>query len=669
MTTNSTTTRTTPSRNPGYLRGIPQWFWLPAFLALAMLMLPLLGMASRVPWADLGSILTTEAAADALILSLRTCLISMVICMVVGTPLALILARASEQPKRPRWLTPIRALVMVPLVMPPVVAGLALLTTFGRLGVLGPTIEAMGIDLAFTTKAVIVAQVFVALPYLVMTVETAAKAAGSHLEHAAASLGASRWVQFSRITAPLLGPSIISGGALAFARCLGEFGATITFAGSMQGTTRTLPLEVYLQREVDSGTAIALSLVLIVLALIITASTSALEARNAKRFNGVPPAETPADSDSATLLADDAGTSAANHTSDDAAPARVATPGFTLQAVVPVRGVDFDLVGQPGQTLALIGPNGSGKSTALRLLAGDIYSPESHIDIARPVGFLDQSPSLFPHLSVIDNVAFGPRCHGVSKDRARERARFELAEVGLSHVADRAPWQLSGGQAQRVALARMLAVDPQLLLLDEPFAALDRSSSASLRRLVQRRTKAGLTCVVVTHDLLDVVVLANRVAVLEGGRLAAEGPMEEVIANPPTDFAATFAGVNMIVGLRTATGLRRESDGLDVHGALSADAAASDDVAIGSRVAAVFEPAAVALRTAPAEGSPRNVWPAVVRSVEAGTSGVDVALAIGNSIIHASVTGAAVSSLGIDVGKELFAEVKAMQVKIIATPA
>ena len=185
MTTNSTTTRTTPSRNPGYLRGIPQWFWLPAFLALAMLMLPLLGMASRVPWADLGSILTTEAAADALILSLRTCLISMVICMVVGTPLALILARASEQPKRPRWLTPIRALVMVPLVMPPVVAGLALLTTFGRLGVLGPTIEAMGIDLAFTTKAVIVAQVFVALPYLVMTVETAAKAAGSHLEHAA----------------------------------------------------------------------------------------------------------------------------------------------------------------------------------------------------------------------------------------------------------------------------------------------------------------------------------------------------------------------------------------------------------------------------------------------------------------------------------------------------
>ena len=178
------------------------------------------------------------------------------------------------------------------------------------------------------------------------------------LEHAARGLGATRWIQFSRITLPLLGPSIASGAALTFARSLGEFGATITFAGSMQGTTRTLPLEVYLQREQDPGAAIALSLVLIFIAVVLTGLTTFLEARNMRRFDSV---SVPNNDDGMGALR----SSATAHRFEDAAP-------FSLSARVPERQVAYELEGRAGETLAIIGPNGSGKSTGIRLLAGDI---------------------------------------------------------------------------------------------------------------------------------------------------------------------------------------------------------------------------------------------------------------------------------------------------------
>lgn len=625
-----------------HLRGIPPWFWLPALLALLALTLPLLGMASRVPWADLGTILATESSMDALWLSLRTCLLATAICLVIGTPLALILARAAEAPRRPSWLTPARTFVLVPLVMPPVVAGLALLTTFGRRGVFGPALETFGIQIPFTTIAVVLAQVFVSLPYLVMTVETAAKAAGSDLEHAARGLGASRWTQFSRITLPLLGPSIASGAALAFARSLGEFGATITFAGSMQGTTRTLPLEVYLQREQDPDAAIALSLVLILIAMALTGLTTVLEARNMRRFSSVP--EPDHDDAAATPRP-------GTHLLEDAAP-------FSLVADVPERGVAYELHGKAGETLAIIGPNGSGKSTGIRLLAGDIASPESRVDVPETVGFLDQSPSLFPHMSVLENVAFGPRCNGVPKAEANARAQAELAAVGLSEHAHKAPWQLSGGQAQRTALARVLAVDPQLLLLDEPFAALDTASSAALRSIVAGRIQ-GLTTVLVTHDLIDVLILADRVAVLDGGRLATIGAMESVLSSPTTQFAADFAGLNMQFGHIENGSLVLDGTDLRIHGMLT-------DVSEGDRAAAVFDPRAVSLRTTPAPGSIRNVISGTVTSIEAGAAGVDVRIDIGtHSPIHATITSAAAADLALTTGVDIVAEMKAMQMRLI----
>lgn len=632
------------------MRGIPRGFWLPATIALAMLILPLVGMASRVPWAELGPILTSAASTDALWLSLRTCLLSMAICLVVGTPLALMFARAAEAPRRPAWLTPLRTFVLVPLVMPPVVAGLALLTTFGRRGLFGPALNVAGIQIPFTTTAVILAQVFVSLPFLVTTVESAARAAGSDLEHAAAGLGASRWVQFSRITVPVLGPSIISGAALAFARSLGEFGATITFAGSLQGTTRTLPLEVYLQREQDPDSALALALLLILIALLVTALTTAIEARSSRRF---------ANDAGAAARADAPGGGREDGVGNDTEAGRKiqAPVGFVLDADVPERHVRYRLEAEPGETIALIGPNGSGKSTGIRLLAGDITSPGSVVEKPAAVGFLDQSPALFPHMSVLDNVAFGPRCAGVGKAEARERARAELAAVGMAGQTERNPRELSGGQAQRVALARLLAVDPQLLLLDEPFAALDSTATAQLRAIIARRV-AGITTVIVTHDIVDALTLADRVAVLEGGQLVALAPMQEALSRPATAFVASFAGVNMQFGQMDGDGLR--------SGAVTFQGVA-DGLTDGDAGAAVFDPTSVSLRTQRTPGSPRNVFEGRVQSMSTGAVGVNVMLDIGSATpIHATITAAAAAELGLEEGAAVYAEVKAMQVRLIS---
>ena len=248
---------------------LPRWLAVPAGLAAVFLVVPLIAMFGRVDWLHLPSLLASPAAVDALWLSLRTCLASTVLCLVLGLPLALVLARA-----RGRWATAGRVLASLPMVLPPVVAGLALLVALGRRAWLGRHLSAFGIDLAFTTAAVVVAQTFVAMPYLVVSVEGALRSAQEHYEVAAATLGASPTTVLRRVTLPLAAPAIAFGTALAFARALGEFGATLTFAGSLQGTTQTLPLEIYLARESDTNTAIALSVVLLIIAAGLIAVTS-----------------------------------------------------------------------------------------------------------------------------------------------------------------------------------------------------------------------------------------------------------------------------------------------------------------------------------------------------------------------------------------------------------
>ena len=239
----------------------PRWVVLPAALGMLLVALPLAGLLSRVPWPGLWDLLTSQSSLAALQLSILTASVSTVFCIVLGTPMALVLARHGL-----RWLRP---LVLLPLVLPPVVGGLALLFTFGRIGLIGQHLEAAGIRIAFSTVAVILAQTFVSLPFLVMGLEGALRTAGDRYERVAATLGASPTRTLFTVTLPLVFPGLLSGAVLSFARALGEFGATLTFAGSLQGRTRTLPLEIYLQREADPDAAIALSLLLVIFAGIV----------------------------------------------------------------------------------------------------------------------------------------------------------------------------------------------------------------------------------------------------------------------------------------------------------------------------------------------------------------------------------------------------------------
>ena len=246
--------------------GLPGWTMVPAGLAVAFLGLPLLAVLTRVPWAELPALVTSDSSRAALRLSLRTSLTSTALCLLVGVPLALVLAR-SRLPGR----AVARGLVLLPLVLPPVVAGIALLYTFGRRGLLGQSLDVLGIQIAFSTAAVVLAQTFVAMPFLVISLEGALQTMGQRYEQVAATLGASPTRTLARVTLPMLAPALVSGIVLSFARALGEFGATITFAGSLQGVTRTLPLEIYLQREVDPDAAVALSLILVVVSALVIA--------------------------------------------------------------------------------------------------------------------------------------------------------------------------------------------------------------------------------------------------------------------------------------------------------------------------------------------------------------------------------------------------------------
>lgn len=259
---------------------LPRWLLVAAVVAMLFAAIPLVGMAARIPWADVPELLSTEAARDAVGLSLRTCAASTVLCVLLGTPLAVVLSRS-----RGGLAGVARTITVLPMVLPPVVAGLALLTTLGRSGVVGRHLSVLGVEVGFTTAAVVIAQTFVAMPFLVVAVEGALRTVDARLERTAASLGASPTRVLLRVTLPLIVPALVAGATMSFARALGEFGATLTFAGSLQGTTRTLPLEIYLSRESDSATALALALLLIVMAAVLMTASAWVTRRWAVRHD------------------------------------------------------------------------------------------------------------------------------------------------------------------------------------------------------------------------------------------------------------------------------------------------------------------------------------------------------------------------------------------------
>ncbi|CAN5120404.1 ABC transporter ATP-binding protein [soil metagenome] len=256
---------------------------------------------------------------------------------------------------------------------------------------------------------------------------------------------------------------------------------------------------------------------------------------------------------------------------------------FTFSAVVEKRHFDVSFSLEQGETVAVLGPNGSGKSTLLNLISGLLAPDSGHAELdgdtlfaagagrrrrwkpphTRGVSLLAQEALLFPHLTVLDNVAFGPTSAGATKKIAHDAARAWLAEVDASEFEHRRPAQLSGGQAQRIAVARALAAEPTLLLLDEPMAALDIAVAPALRRTL-RRVLENRTAIIVTHDILDAFTLADRVIVIDHGRIVEDGPTRSILEQPRDPFTADIAGLNILSGRRTARGLRT-SEGTELR--------------------------------------------------------------------------------------------------------
>ena len=246
--------------------GIPGWIYVPAALGGLFVIVPLAAMITKVDWPRFGELISSPSSVAALRLSLQTSTAATAVCVVLGIPMALVLARTQFPGQRL-----LRSLTLLPLVLPPVVGGIALLYTFGRRGLLGQSLQVLGVQIAFTSMAVVLAQTFVSLPFLVVSLEGTLRSVGRRYETVAATLGAGPTRVLRRVTLPLVLPGLASGAVLAFARSLGEFGATLTFAGSLEGVTRTLPLEIYLQRESDADAAVALSLVLVAVAILVVA--------------------------------------------------------------------------------------------------------------------------------------------------------------------------------------------------------------------------------------------------------------------------------------------------------------------------------------------------------------------------------------------------------------
>ena len=513
--------------------GIPRWIALPASCAVLFLLVPFIALLIRIDWVQFPHLFTQALASQALALSLRTCLASTLACIIVGLPLALVCARARDT----WWSRVLRSMVTLPMVLPPVVAGLALLITWGRRGLIGAYLQIFGINIAFTTVAVIMAQTFVSLPFFVSSLEGALRTRGFNEERVASALGASPSRTLWSVTLPLMIPALVSSTALAFSRALGEFGATITFAGSLAGVTRTLPLEIYLQREESTDMALMLSVILVFVALVLVGGASAFSQWWYSRLlsgTSTDEAKVPVASRVTTEPSHGLGNEKRN--AQGQLP-RVPVPGVRIAGTLAERHIDVDLTCGPGVVTALMGHNGAGKSTLLSVLSGALDAPLMTCTWQWPDGVsgrlpkiatLEQKPVLFPHMSLLANVAFPLRCAGISPAEAEVRAREALESVGLAGLEQRRPAQVSGGQAQRTALARALVVAPEVLLLDEPMAALDVEAARGLRELIAQRF-LGRTVIMVTHQIEDAAALDAHIIVLKGGRVLREGPWRELI--------------------------------------------------------------------------------------------------------------------------------------------
>ncbi|OLP16341.1 molybdenum ABC transporter permease subunit [Leptolyngbya sp. 'hensonii'] len=443
----------------------------------------------------------------------------------------------------------IEGIFVSPLILPPTVVGFLLLLLFGRNGPIGQLTRSLGFSVVFTWYGGVITALVVSFPLMYRTVLGAFEQIDGNLLGVARTLGASEWRVFWRILLPLAFPGILAGTTLAFARALGEFGATLMLAGNIPGQTQTIPMAIYFAVEAGAPhEAWFWSLVIMGLSLSgIFLTNLWQEGRDRHQsHSGQSPIGT-SPSQPWTLQAADPvlpGSSIGLHVE-----VAKAFASFRLQA-------SFNTA---GATLGLLGSSGSGKSVILKCIAGIetpsegrivlngrvLFDSKQKINLPsrdRRIGFLVQNYALFPHMTVAQNIAFGlPR--GLSKQGIRQRVEAQLVTVQLPGLGDRYPHQLSGGQQQRVALARALASHPEALLLDEPFSALDTHLRSQIEQelVTQLETYAGTT-LFVTHNLEEAYRVCQDLLVLEQGRPIAAGSKQDIFEHPGTYGVAQLTG-------------------------------------------------------------------------------------------------------------------------------
>lgn len=449
---------------------------------------------------------------------------------------------------------PLRAwidgILTLPLVLPPTVVGFFLLLIFGRRSFTGHMLEKIGVTVVFSWPATVIAATVVAFPLMYRTSLGALEQVNPTLLQAARTLGASEWAVFRRVQLPLAGPGVLAGTVLAFARAMGEFGATLMLAGNIPGRTQTMPIAIFSAAE--SGDMRG---ALVWVGLIVALSLAIIRLLHYERR--LRPAYT----------ADSVGTAVAQGIVIPPSRSSIEIPNLLgLQVDVERRQENFNLklsVRTSEGAVGLLGPSGAGKSMTLRIIAGlttpdrgrivlndrvlfDSKTKQNLPAAQRHLGVVFQDYALFPHLTVAENVGFGIR--QLSREEHTSRVRQELASMQIADLAERYPHEISGGQRQRVAIARCMATNPDALLLDEPFAALD----PHLRRQTEEQLRRALAdfrgpVVFVTHDMEEAFRFCTDLVVLDRGTVIASGPKHRLFEDPGTVAAARLTGCKNIV--------------------------------------------------------------------------------------------------------------------------
>jgi molybdate ABC transporter permease protein len=451
----------------------------------------------------------------------------------------------------------IDGLLTLPLVLPPTVVGFFLLLFFGRRSPLGLALEHVGVTIVFSWPATVIAATVVAFPLMYRTTLAGFEQVSPTLLEAARTLGASEWAVFRRVLLPLAAPGVIAGTVLAFARAMGEFGATLMLAGNIPGRTQTMPIAIFSAAE-DGNMRVAFLWVVLIIAI----SLVMIRFLNLQGSAQRQPRESARASAEATVT-QPVISAQKQHVLDSRASLLIdidkTLESFKLKVVL----------GTGGGALGLLGASGAGKSMTLRTIAGVatpdrgrivlndrvLFDSSAAINLpaaSRKIGVVFQDYALFPHLTVAENIGFGLRPLRAEERKARVERLLQLMRI--AELADRYPREISGGQKQRVAIARCMAIEPDALLLDEPFASLD----PHLRRRTEeqlRETLASYNGVVVfvTHDMEEAFRFCSDLAVLDGGRVIAAGPRIELFERPRTVVTARLTGCKNIVPARRLT--------------------------------------------------------------------------------------------------------------------